>query len=462
MNENLDGNGTTPSARRSAIWQRYTRLLHEHMAQPGSEAGLVAQCWLEVTGQALSDFPARLASHSVDEVTQDVLECLNNIVAGLPAGATLATESQAGLLVQMALVTVDRWLNDKADLSQWTQDGVATLPLLEDALAAMVAASCLGLNLSLGLRPNSAGGLELQVSNLVTDIPELEAGVVDAPTAIGHAVLGRVLPSVEREALSALPSDDLLFSHVARHARRTGARLIVGLGGRHQASASQAAKRWAVGVFVRHEPPQSGPDQASHPLLALKSDIETQLSAVRAVLAARAPAPGRAAAAAIRQQAVTSDPLVFISYAHEDLAMRNEFEVHLKTYVVNAGLRLWTDDLIEPGKFWHQGIVDGIQRCTVAVLLLSPQCMASEFIMKNELPWLRERHDRGEIAIVPIHMERCSPAANAWLAASKIKPGIDEAVPPAAKKQDRNTTLLALAKIVNDLATPTQAPRTTL
>lgn len=444
----------------SEMLRRYTRLLRDYLAHPARDACLVAQCWRDITDEALENFAARLAREPADILVGDVIECLNNVVMCLPQGASLGGDAGASLLVQMALVTVERWLHVKADLGRLTQDGIPTLPLLEDTVAAMVAASCLGLNLNLSLRYDSAGQPELVITNLVADAEELQLGCIDSQEAIGRALMSRALPANPLAARSALPSDSLVFDQVRRHARKTGARLIVGLPSGQHALARHVAQQWGAGAFLRADAASDGSGPAPHPLVALQNDVKTHLGMVRVALAAHARVEPPVSVPVQPPVPGPRRPLVFISYAHEDVALRQEFEQHLKTYVVSGALTLWTDDLIQPGSEWQPAIRDGIKRCSVAVLLLTHNFMASDFIINTEMPLLGERYDPGEIRIVPILMQPCNAVVNAWLVDRQVEPAIDQPVPAPNAGHARNETLTALAKTVHQYATQPQHPRT--
>jgi hypothetical protein len=82
---------------------------------------------------------------------------------------------------------------------------------------------------------------------------------------------------------------------------------------------------------------------------------------------------------------------VFISYAHkDDQAWLDNLLSHLSWLQRQHGVEFWTDREIEPGDKWHDTIQAALDRAKVAVLLVSPDFLASPYITSNELPIMLE------------------------------------------------------------------------
>jgi hypothetical protein len=79
---------------------------------------------------------------------------------------------------------------------------------------------------------------------------------------------------------------------------------------------------------------------------------------------------------------------IFISYSHKDQPWLDRLLVPLKPMVRDGGLRIWTDRDIPSGSLWEREIKSALDAANVAVLLISPNFMASDFIAKVELPSL--------------------------------------------------------------------------
>jgi len=82
---------------------------------------------------------------------------------------------------------------------------------------------------------------------------------------------------------------------------------------------------------------------------------------------------------------------VFISYSHHDVKWLERLRVHLKPLIRKQVVDLWDDTRISPGMDWRREIDTALSAASVAVLLISADFLASDFIVDNELPVLRIR-----------------------------------------------------------------------
>lgn len=86
--------------------------------------------------------------------------------------------------------------------------------------------------------------------------------------------------------------------------------------------------------------------------------------------------------------------LVAVSYSHADAKWRDALRKFLKPLVRQQRLRVWDDTAIDAGEQWRDEIKRAFGTADVAILLVSPDFLASDFIAEQELPMLFEKARR--------------------------------------------------------------------
>lgn len=98
---------------------------------------------------------------------------------------------------------------------------------------------------------------------------------------------------------------------------------------------------------------------------------------------------------------------IFISYCHRDSEYLDRLLVHLKPLEKEGLIDLWTDKKLRPGDLWKREIEMALHRANVAVLLVSADFLASEFIINNELPPLLRNAEEKGTRIIPLILKPC-------------------------------------------------------
>jgi hypothetical protein len=99
---------------------------------------------------------------------------------------------------------------------------------------------------------------------------------------------------------------------------------------------------------------------------------------------------------------------VFISYSHNDERSRGELVTHLKPYLRSGTITAWSDRQIQAGSKWFSEIKAALARTSVAVMLVSPGFLASDFIHEHELgPFLKEA-EAGGVRILWVLIRDCA------------------------------------------------------
>ncbi|HKN84832.1 MAG TPA: toll/interleukin-1 receptor domain-containing protein [Pyrinomonadaceae bacterium] len=105
---------------------------------------------------------------------------------------------------------------------------------------------------------------------------------------------------------------------------------------------------------------------------------------------------------------------VFVSYSHKDLVWLERFKEHVAVLRRRGLVDIWEDTRIGTGSDWRSEIDIALSLAKVAVLLVSPAFLASDYIWSEEMPRMVAHSFQG-MKILPLIIRPC-----AWREAEEL------------------------------------------
>src|SRR6266513_5117730 len=93
---------------------------------------------------------------------------------------------------------------------------------------------------------------------------------------------------------------------------------------------------------------------------------------------------------------------VFISYSHQDQALRQKLDNHLANLKRQNIITSWYDGDITPGENLLPQIIEHLNKAQIILLLVSADFMTSKFCYSIELQEAIARHDAKQARVIPI------------------------------------------------------------
>lgn len=151
-------------------------------------------------------------------------------------------------------------------------------------------------------------------------------------------------------------------------------------------------------------------------------------------------------------------PSVFLSYSHKDRQWRDILRPHLQQLENARLIRYWDDRMIDGGEEWYDTLKTAIDEASVAVCLISTNYLSSDFCQKEEVPYLLERRQLNQLAVIPVLLDPCKWKYFKWIEETQILP--PEAKPLLAFTAAEQSEALSLVAdcIIRRVSGPAAAP----
>jgi O-acetyl-ADP-ribose deacetylase (regulator of RNase III) len=135
---------------------------------------------------------------------------------------------------------------------------------------------------------------------------------------------------------------------------------------------------------------------------------------------------------------------VFVSYSHKDKLWLKRLQDMLQPLLRNSTMSLWSDAHIKAGIQWKTEIDRALGSAKVALLLVSPNFLASDFIAQHELPPLLAKAKTQGTRILWAHVSSClyqESELSAYQAVHNVAKPLDKLTPA-----NRNEVLVEICQ----------------
>jgi len=139
---------------------------------------------------------------------------------------------------------------------------------------------------------------------------------------------------------------------------------------------------------------------------------------------------------------------IFISYHHKDEEWKDHLLTHLRVLQKRGIIDLWDDHRIRPGHNWYVAIKKALDSASVALLLVSADFLASEFLLNEEIPNLLSQRKNEGLHVIPVIVRPCVWREVEWLARMQVLPKDGGFL----SNGDKNQIDSALAEIATEVA----------
>ncbi len=136
-----------------------------------------------------------------------------------------------------------------------------------------------------------------------------------------------------------------------------------------------------------------------------------------------------------------------------DEEWKDKLRPHLKVLEQLGEIVIWDDRKIGVGAEWFDEIKKEMQDADAAICLISANYLASDFVNKEEIPYLLERRENDGMPLIPILIHPCLWDAIPWLSAKQMYPRDGKSVSVDFPGKKANTIFTDVAAEIHKLVT---------
>lgn len=144
---------------------------------------------------------------------------------------------------------------------------------------------------------------------------------------------------------------------------------------------------------------------------------------------------------------------IFISYSHRDKKLMRELLTHLEPYLRSGSVEGWCDRDIVSGSKWFDELQAALSKTSVAVLLVSPDFLASNFIHDHELTPLLKKAELGGVKILWVQIRASAYEETSLKNYQAVVSPPDKPL-GAKSKADRDEAWVQVCKAIKNAVNP--------
>ena len=146
---------------------------------------------------------------------------------------------------------------------------------------------------------------------------------------------------------------------------------------------------------------------------------------------------------------------MFVSYSHQDEALKNELLKHLSPLKRLNLIDDWHDRKISAGDHWDTAIFDALKDADIVLLLVSIDFINSRYCYDVEMNNALDRERKGEVVVIPVIARNCMWKSTDF-ARLQATPTDGKAI---ASWPDRDEALTVVAQKIQEVAERLMAER---